>query len=75
MSQAILNMGIVFGLVQIANKFELDKPENTLYLRLSYSAVQTISLVIIGYIYMKIKAKNDNTKLVYQEAQSPFSQE
>ena len=28
MSQAIINMGLVFGIVQLANKFQLDAPEN-----------------------------------------------
>lgn len=68
-------MGLVFGIVQIANKFQLDAPENTNYLRLSYGSVQLITLALIAYIYWRINKKNDETKLTYSEPKNPFSAE
>lgn len=75
MSAAIFNMALVFGIVQLANKFELDSVQNAVYLRISYATVQAISLLIITWIYYKIKAKNDVTKLVYSEPKNPFQAE
>jgi hypothetical protein len=72
---ALINMAMVFGLVQLANKYELDKPENTLYLRIGYAASQFLQLSLLLFIYFKVQKKNDNTALIYQEQQSPFSQE
>lgn len=70
-----MNMALVFGIVQVANKFELDKPENTTYLRISYLSVQAIAFAIIGIIYLKIQSKKDTTKLSYQEPKQPFATE
>jgi hypothetical protein len=75
MSAAIVNMAVVFGLVQLANKYQLDAPENTNILRIAYGSVQGISLLLVAFIYYRINKKNDQTKLIYSEPQSPFSQE
>jgi hypothetical protein len=72
---ALINMAMVFGLVQLANKYELDKPENTLYLRIAYAGSQLLQLSLLLFMYLKIQKNNDNTPLIYQEQQSPFSQE
>ncbi|KAJ3324077.1 hypothetical protein HDV06_000618 [Boothiomyces sp. JEL0866] len=68
-------MALVFGLVQLANKFQLDAPENTNILRIAYASVQLIGLATIAYIYTRIKSKKDQTKLVYSEPKAPFSTE
>ena len=71
-SQALLNMGLVFGLVQIANRYNIDAPENTMYLRLGYGTVQVITLAIVGWIYLKVRAAQDKTQLVYNDVKNPF---
>ncbi|KAI8825279.1 inorganic phosphate transporter Pho88 [Fimicolochytrium jonesii] len=68
MNPAITNLIVVFGLMQVANKFELDKEENTPYLRAAYLGMQIISVIVWGLIYSKVVAANDQTPLVYTEA-------
>jgi hypothetical protein len=66
-------MAVVFGLVQLANRYELDKPENTDILRISYFLTQLLSFIAIYVMYTKISKKNDETKLVYSEPPKPMS--
>lgn len=67
-------MGLVFGIVQIANKFGIDTPENTIYLRMSYGSVQAICLMTMAFIYWRITSNNDETPFVYNEAKNAFDQ-
>ncbi|KAJ3043471.1 hypothetical protein HK097_001738 [Rhizophlyctis rosea] len=75
MNSQLLNLGLVFGIMQVANKFNLDRPENTTYLRASYLIVQIITAAIALFIQQKIKAKNDTTPLTYSEQKNPFDKE
>ncbi|KAJ3360873.1 hypothetical protein HDU91_004244 [Kappamyces sp. JEL0680] len=75
MSSALINMALVFGIVKLANQYQLDAPENATILKITYTSVQAITLAIIGYIYWSVGKKNDKTKLVYSEAKSPFAAE
>ncbi|KAJ3025531.1 hypothetical protein HDV00_012653 [Rhizophlyctis rosea] len=72
MNQQLLNMGLVFGVIQIANKLNIDTPENTPYLRAAYLGVQLISLAVVLYIRLKVTAANDTTPLIYTEQKNPF---
>jgi hypothetical protein len=67
-------MGLVFGIVQLANKFGLDAPEHTDYLRMSYGTVQVICLMSIAFIYWQIMSNKDETPFVYKEGKNPFDQ-
>ncbi len=62
-SGALMNMAFVFGIVQIADKYKLDAPENTPYLRLSYALVQVVSVLLMALIYVRIKSKNGILKI------------
>ncbi|KAI8584905.1 hypothetical protein HDU88_004499 [Geranomyces variabilis] len=73
MNPAITNLVLVFGLMQVANKFELDKEENTNYLRMGYATMQLIAFASFALIYFKVTAKNDTTPLVYEEAKNPMN--
>ncbi|KAI8911056.1 hypothetical protein EDD86DRAFT_204294 [Gorgonomyces haynaldii] len=70
--QMIINMAMVFGIVQVANKFQLDAPENEFYVRLAYGSVQVIGLLLVGYIAWTINSKNDKTEFIYNETKNPF---
>ncbi|KAJ3015164.1 hypothetical protein HKX48_004745 [Thoreauomyces humboldtii] len=68
MNPAITNLVLVFGLMQVANKFELDKEENTNVLRATYLGMQLITFAALGFVYMKVSAKNDQTPMIYEES-------
>ncbi|KAI8919248.1 hypothetical protein PhCBS80983_g00248 [Powellomyces hirtus] len=70
MNPAITNLVVVFGLMQVANKFQLDKEENTAYLRAAYLTMQAIAFTALFIVYRKVVSRNDQTPLIYEEAKS-----
>ncbi|KAI8929218.1 inorganic phosphate transporter Pho88 [Entophlyctis helioformis] len=73
MDSAFINIGVVFGVVQVANYFKVDTPENTPYIRIAYAFSQLLIAAVFVYIYLRIKAKADKTQLVYTDNKSAFS--
>ncbi|KAJ3003531.1 phosphate transporter (Pho88) [Thoreauomyces humboldtii] len=67
---ALLNMGLVFGLMQLANKFNLDGEENTTYLRIAYMSMQLCAFGAFYYVYLKVTSTNDTTPITYSEPKS-----
>ncbi|KAJ3230117.1 hypothetical protein HDU81_004769 [Chytriomyces hyalinus] len=65
-----INIGLTLGIVQLANRFELERPEFVPYLRMAYFTTQLLALSVTYFIRTKITEKNDKTVLVYTEAKS-----
>ncbi|KAH6594986.1 hypothetical protein BASA50_004765 [Batrachochytrium salamandrivorans] len=73
MNAAVINIGIVLSVVQVANYFKLDAPENAQYIRLGYFVSQLIGYIAMGVLYFRIRAKKDTTALIYNETKNPFA--
>ncbi|KAI8620126.1 inorganic phosphate transporter Pho88 [Chytriomyces sp. MP71] len=65
-----INIALTIGIIQLANRFELERPDFVPYLRAAYFTTQLLVLSVTYYIRMKITEKNDKTVLVYTEAKS-----
>ncbi|KAJ3292267.1 hypothetical protein HK104_005427 [Borealophlyctis nickersoniae] len=58
MNPQIVNLGLAFGIIQLANKFQLDKEENVMYLRIAYLATQLICGGILLFALQKVQKAN-----------------
>ncbi|TPX33362.1 hypothetical protein SmJEL517_g03721 [Synchytrium microbalum] len=72
MSGQLLQIGLAFGVMQVANRLNFDTPENANYIRIAYATVQVIQMAIFYYIYTQIDAKKDETELKYTEVKNPM---
>ncbi|EGF82869.1 hypothetical protein BATDEDRAFT_23108 [Batrachochytrium dendrobatidis JAM81] len=73
MNDAVINIGLVLSVVQVANYFKLDAPENILYIRIAYGVSQLVGYSIMAYVFMRVRDKNDKTALIYNESKNPFA--
>ncbi|KAJ3411860.1 phosphate transporter (Pho88) [Chytridiales sp. JEL 0842] len=72
MTGPLINLALVYGLVQVLNKFDLDNIAYLNYIRALYIGSQLIQALVLEITRMKIKAKNDETPLVYKEPKGLF---
>jgi hypothetical protein len=72
---AVLNLGLVFGLYQAISFFQLADPANVPYIRVLYASSLLCQLACYYYIQRLIKSQADKTALKYVEAKKPFSEE
>jgi hypothetical protein len=72
---AVVNLGLVFGLYQAISFFQLAAPENVPYIRVLYASSLLCQLLVYYYIHRLIKSQADKTVLKYVEAKKPFSDE
>ncbi|UZJ57259.1 hypothetical protein CBS101457_006579 [Exobasidium rhododendri] len=76
MSAAIINLGFMFGAMQVAKRIPFDdNPEYILYARVAYVAAQVFCLLVNYYCTFMVKKANDLTVLKYVEPKSALSQE
>uniref|UniRef100_A0A1D1XCQ9 Inorganic phosphate transport protein PHO88 n=1 Tax=Anthurium amnicola TaxID=1678845 RepID=A0A1D1XCQ9_9ARAE len=71
----ILNLVLIFGIIQVLRKLDLEDPITITYIRLAYFASQLIVLAIYYVIGLKIEKSNDQTTLKYVEPAKPFTDE
>ncbi|KAI9227527.1 MAG: inorganic phosphate transport protein PHO88 [Piptocephalis tieghemiana] len=75
MSSQIQTLVVMFGVMQLTSRLDLEDPEIVGKIRLAYAVAQGTVLAILGIIYFRIKAKNDRTELKYTEPSPPFTNE
>ncbi|TPX40873.1 hypothetical protein SeMB42_g05843 [Synchytrium endobioticum] len=68
--QQIISLAVVFGVMQVATKLNLDTPENANYIRAAYATMQVVQAALLYYIYIVINKKNDDTELKYTEVKN-----
>ncbi|KAI9357003.1 inorganic phosphate transporter Pho88 [Zopfochytrium polystomum] len=71
-TQLFVNIGLAMGLIQLANRFNLDAPEHLNYIRLAYLLSQLVSLTVILIIRRKVNESTDETPLRYNETKNMF---
>ncbi|CAG8570620.1 7799_t:CDS:2 [Paraglomus occultum] len=71
----ILNLVLIFGIIQILRKLDLEDPVIITYIRLAYFVSQIIILALYYVISLKIEKSNDLTSLKYVEPAKPFTNE
>ncbi|CAG8441140.1 1583_t:CDS:2 [Ambispora gerdemannii] len=75
MNPQIANLVLLFFVVQVARKFNLEDPDVLFYVRAAYATSQLFVLSLCYITNFKVKSKNDNTPLKYVEPPKPFQQE
>ncbi|KAI9095519.1 inorganic phosphate transporter Pho88 [Phlyctochytrium arcticum] len=73
LASQVTNLAVVFGLVQLANKLDLDNEANVNYLRVGYLGMQICVAVAYAIVYRRVLQKNDQSNLTFTEVKNPLS--
>lgn len=75
MSSQIQTLVIMFGVMQLTSRMDLEDPEIIGKIRLAYAVAQGSVLAVLAIVFFRIKSKNDRSELKYTEPSPPFSSE
>lgn len=71
MAGSMNELMIMLPAFYVMNQIDWTQPQNVLYVRIGYTVATLFSLAILGYVYSRITATNNKTKIKVPPA--PYS--